>query len=161
MDKKILRGSIFGVILALILVSGFAFAQSDIKDGKSDFGRQSAALASPPVQADTSSKTLRIAFIAYQNPDKLAGDLKPVIACDTEIFGLNHHVTPKIRQIKDLNHAGLSQSSRIASLGIDDPDPGPGRDPFAVGWPAQAQRIIIELGAQFCHAVLVHDAHWR
>ncbi len=49
MDKKILRGSIFGVILALILVSGFAFAQSDIKDGKSDFGSQSAALASPPL----------------------------------------------------------------------------------------------------------------
>ena len=49
MNKILLKGSMLSLVLALILVSGFAFAQADFKDGE-PFGESlGAALAWPPL----------------------------------------------------------------------------------------------------------------
>jgi hypothetical protein len=49
MKVNLLKGIILGVILALIIVSGFALAQTDIQDKKSSEEELSLALAAPPM----------------------------------------------------------------------------------------------------------------
>lgn len=62
--------------------------------------------------ADAKSEPLRIAFIAYQNPDQLAGDVKPVLAYLEKELGI------PVKSFVSTNYAGIVEALRNGTADV-------------------------------------------